>query len=51
MRGFKQSASADLLARGYALIQNLRKGFSTLAAAVTPQLCLVTAWAQLTTAI
>jgi len=51
MRGFKQSASADLLARGHALIQNLRNGFSTLTAAITQQLRLTTAWAQLTTAI
>ncbi len=29
MRGFKQPASADILARGHALIQNLRNGFST----------------------
>ncbi len=30
MRGFKQAASADLLARGHALVQNLRNGFSAL---------------------
>ena len=47
MRGFKQLESADLLARGHALIENLRNGFSLLtahvprplrSAAVCPQL-------------
>ncbi len=48
MRGFKQVASADILARGYALIHNLRNGFSELTAAVPRPLRLMTAWPQLT---
>jgi IS6 family transposase len=32
MRGFKQCASADILTRGHALVQNLRNGFSSLTA-------------------
>ena len=51
MRGFKQASSADLLARGHALIQNLRNGYSTLTAAVPRQLRLMTAWSQLTQTI
>lgn len=51
MRGFKQAASADLLARGHACIQNLRNGFSTLTAMVPRALRLMTAWSQLTQAI
>jgi len=51
MRSFKRSASADTLARGHALIRNLRGGFSPLAAAVAPNLRLATAWPQLTQAI
>ncbi len=43
MRGFKQAASADILVRGHALIQNLRNGFSELTAAVPRALRLVTA--------
>ncbi len=51
MRGFKQAASADLLARGHAFIQNLRNGYSTLTAAVPRPLRLMTAWSQLIQAI
>jgi hypothetical protein len=47
MRGFKQAASADLLARGHALIQNLRNGFSTLTTDVAQSMRLATAWEQL----
>jgi hypothetical protein len=51
MRGFKRGVSADTLARGHALIRNLRGGFSPLTAAVTPNLRLATAWEQLTRVI
>ncbi len=51
MRGFKQPTSAAILARGHALIQNLRNGFSTLTMPITRNLGLVTAWAQLAKAI
>ncbi len=51
MRGFKQSASVDILARGHALIQNLRNGFSTLTASLPRALRLMTAWSLLTQAI
>jgi transposase-like protein len=51
MRGFKRGASADTLARGHALIRNLRGGFSSLSAAVPQNLRLATAWPQLTQAI
>ncbi len=47
MRGFKQPASADILARGHAFIQNLRNGFSNLTATVPRPLRLVTVWLQL----
>jgi hypothetical protein len=47
MRSFKRGRSADTLARGHALIRNLRSGFSPLTAAVAPTLCLATAWPQL----
>ena len=47
MRGFKRNTSADTLARGSALIRNLRGGFSSLTAAVAPNLRLATAWPQL----
>ncbi len=47
MRGFKRGTSADTLARGHALIRNLRGGFSSLTAAVTPNLRLAAAWPQL----
>ena len=51
MRSFKRGRSADTLARGHALIRNLRGGFSSLTAAVAPNLRLATAWPQLTQAI
>ena len=51
MRGFKQAASADVLARGHALIQNLRKGFSRLTAHVPRPLRLATAWRALAHAL
>jgi transposase-like protein len=51
MRGFKQAASADLLACGHAFIQNLRNGFSELTATVPRRLRLMTAWSQLIQAI
>ncbi len=51
MRGFKNSAAADRLARGHALIQNLRNGFSTLTAAVPRALRRMTAWSLLAQAI
>jgi transposase-like protein len=51
MRGFKQSTSVDIIARGHALIQNLRNGFSTLTAALPRALRLMTAWSILTQAI
>jgi hypothetical protein len=47
MRGFKQAATADVLARGHAFIQNLRNGFSKLTASVPRALRLMTAWSQL----
>jgi transposase-like protein len=47
MRGFKQAASADRLARGHAFIQNLRNGFSEVPARVPRVLHLATAWPQL----
>jgi transposase-like protein len=51
MRGFKRGASADILARGHALIRNLRGGFSSLTAAVAPHLRLAVAWPRLALAI
>ncbi len=51
MRGFKRGTSADTLARGHALIRNLRGGFSSLTADVAPNLRLASAWPQLTQAI
>jgi transposase-like protein len=51
MRGFKRASSADILARGHALIRNLRGGFSRLTALVPPNLRLATAWAALTQAV
>jgi transposase-like protein len=47
MRGFKRGASADTLARGHALIRNLRGGCSSLTAAVVPNLRLAAAWPHL----
>ena len=51
MRGLKQACSADCLARGHALIQNLRKGCSTLTAHVPAKLRLAVAWPQLAQAL
>jgi transposase, IS6 family len=51
MRGFKRGTSADTVARGHALIRNLRQGFSTLTAAVPLYLRLSSAWQQLARAI
>ena len=51
MRGFKRAASVDILARGHALIQNLRNGCSTLTAALPRALRLTTAWSVLAQAI
>jgi transposase-like protein len=51
MRGFKRAASATILARGHAFLQNLRNGCSMLTAAVPRQLRLRTAWLELTQAI
>ncbi len=47
MRGFKHPASADTVVRGHALVQNLRKGFSTLTATVECRFRLLAAWPQL----
>ena len=47
MRGFKQAASAAILTRGHAFLQNLRNGFSTLTATMPHQLRRMTAWSQL----
>ncbi len=47
MRGFKQAASADTIARGHAFIQNLRNGFSTLTANIARPLRLMIAWQKL----
>jgi hypothetical protein len=44
MRGFKQGASAGILARGHAFVQNLRNGFSKLTATVSRPLRVMTAW-------
>jgi transposase-like protein len=51
MRGFKRGSSADTVARGHALIRNLRGGFSRLTETVVPNLRLATAWPQLTQAV
>jgi hypothetical protein len=51
MRGFKRGASADTLARGHALVRNLRGGFSRLTEAVSPNLRLATAWPRLMRAV
>ena len=51
MRGFKQLTSADVFARGHALVQNVRNGFSTLTDGVCRPLRLATAWPQLARAI
>ncbi len=46
MRGFKQAGSADTIARGHALVRNLRNGFSTLTLGVPVNLRLATTWPQ-----
>jgi transposase-like protein len=51
MRGFKQAASADIIARGHVLIRNLRNGFSALTLHVPLNLRLAAAWPQLARAI
>ncbi len=51
MRGFKQATAAALLARGHAIIQNLRNGCSTLTAAVPRTVRVAHAWSQLVQAI
>jgi len=51
MRACKQATSADTLARGHALVQNLRNGFSTLATTIPRCLRLAAAWSQLAQAI
>jgi transposase-like protein len=51
MRGFNSAVSSDILARGHALVQNLRNGFSTLTAVVPRCFRLMTAWQQLTLVI
>ena len=51
MRGVKQPAAADLLARSHALIQNVRNGCSTLTAAVPRAVRRMTAWSLLAQAI
>jgi transposase-like protein len=51
MRGLKRGSAADLLARGHALVRNLRQGFSSLTADVPPPLRLAAAWPQLAQAI
>ncbi len=51
LRGFKRGSSADTLARGHALIRNLRGGFSRLTDDVEPNLRLATAWPLLAQAI
>jgi transposase-like protein len=51
MRGFKQLAAADVFTRGHAFVQNLRHGFSALAAHLPQRLRLATAWPVLAHAI
>jgi IS6 family transposase len=51
MHGFKRGGSADTLARGHAMIRNLRGGFSSLTQHVAPPLRIAAAWSQLTQAI
>ncbi len=51
LRRFKQAVSADIMVRGYALMQNLRNDLSRLTAHVPRQLRLAAAWSQLTQAI
>ena len=51
MRGFKQATCADRIARGHALVRNLRNGFSALTLHVSLNLRLAVAWPQLAQAI
>ncbi len=51
MRGFKKAGCADVIARGHALIENLRNGFSELTVGVPRVIRLATAWPQLAQAI
>ena len=51
MRGFKQAGCAGVIARGHALIQNLRNGFSDLTAGIPRRVRLAIAWPQLAQAI
>ena len=47
MRRFKATDTADTFCRGHALIRNLGRGFSPLAAGAAPRLRLATAWTAL----
>ena len=47
MRRFKATETAGTFCRGHALIRNLGRGFSRLAAGAPPRLRLATAWAAL----
>jgi transposase-like protein len=47
MRSFKTVGGASTFSRGHAVVRNLRRGFSTLTAAVAVPLRLVTAWTAL----
>ncbi|MDP9316690.1 MAG: IS6 family transposase [Chloroflexota bacterium] len=51
LRGFKQAASADTIARGHALVRNLRNSCSALTLHVPLNLRLAVAWPQLAQAI
>ncbi len=51
MRGFKQAAAADSMAREHAFMRKLSNGYSDLTVAVPRVLRLATAWPQLTHAI
>jgi transposase-like protein len=51
MRGFKQGRAADTLARGHALIQTVRNGFSKRTATVAREVRRMTAWPVLAQAI
>jgi transposase-like protein len=51
MRGFKRGSAADTVARGHALVRNLRGGFSRLTAQGPPNLRLAAARAELTRAV
>jgi transposase, IS6 family len=51
MRGFKRGGSANALARGHALVRNLRGGSLRLTAQVPLNLRLAAAWAELTRAV